>query len=225
MLSKHESKDRRSVDNGARFKNGKDRPQPRMKIGLIADSHVPFGRERPPGYDGPFWSIELPPQVARAFAGVDLILHAGDIFAAKCLDELEHIAPVMAVEYPPSELFSDPRVVALRRVIELEGFSIGLAHELLIPDTGWEVMPGAIGARYPRERLLSSILAGVFGTPVDIVVFGDTHHAMVEEHHGMLFVNPGSPTLPKQLVKLGTVGILELTPAGREARILDLADF
>ena len=46
---------------------------------------------------------------------------------------------------------------------------------------------------------------------------------MVETHQGILLVNPGSPTLPRQVRKLGTVAILELTPEGREARIIDLA--
>ena len=46
---------------------------------------------------------------------------------------------------------------------------------------------------------------------------------MVETHQGILFVNPGSPTLPNQLRKLGTVGILELTSELRSARIVDLA--
>lgn len=184
-----------------------------MKIGLISDSHIPStGRE-------------LPPQVARAFAGVDLILHAGDIFLAECLDELERTAPVTAVEYPPSPVLRDPRVVALRRVIELEGHSIGLTHDLTIPGMGWEVMPGAIAAKFPPERSLPAVLASLFGQPVGIVVFGDTHHPVLEEHQGILFVNPGSPTLPRQMVKLGTVGILEVTSIGRKARIVELSDY
>lgn len=184
-----------------------------MKIGLISDSHIPsMGRE-------------LPPQVARAFAGVDHIFHAGDIFMPECLDELERIAPVTAVEYPPSSILDDSRVTALQRVIELEGYAIGLVHVLTIPATGWEVMPGAIAKRIGLEQPLPALIAQVFGRPVDIVVFGDTHYPLVEEHQGILFVNAGSPTLPRQLVKLGTVGILELTATGRQATIVDLAAY
>jgi predicted phosphodiesterase len=54
------------------------------------------------------------------------------------------------------------------------------------------------------------------------VVFGYTHEAMVETHQGVLFVNPGSPSLVKQSRRLGTVAILEITPESRAAWIIDL---
>lgn len=182
-----------------------------MKIGLISDTHLPsMGREPPP-------------QVARAFAGVDLIFHAGDIYSPACLDWLERIAPVIAVELGPAPAIGDPRV-AERRVIEREGYAIGLVHDLVIRGVGWEVVPGIMAEKFPAAWCLSAILEGVFGRPVDTVVFGHTHVSMVETHQGILLVNPGSPTLPKQVRRLGTVGILELTPAGREARIVDLAE-
>ena len=45
---------------------------------------------------------------------------------------------------------------------------------------------------------------------------------MVESHQGVLLVNSGSPTLPRQSRRLGSVGILELTPEGASARIIEL---
>ena len=180
-----------------------------MKTGLISDTHLPsMGREPPP-------------QVARAFEEVDLILHAGDIYIAACLDWLQHIAPVLAVEMSPAPVMSDPRVEE-KRVIQVEGHSIGLVHDLLIQGVGSEVMPGMIAARFPSELSLPAVLEDFFGRPVDTVVFGHTHVPMVETHQGVLLVNPGSPTLPNQTRKLGTVAILELTPTSREARIVDL---
>ncbi len=57
-----------------------------MLIGLISDTHIP-------------WAVkELPPEVGEAFRGVDLILHAGDIYSHAVLDELERIAPVLAAK-------------------------------------------------------------------------------------------------------------------------------
>ena len=38
-------------------------------------------------------------------------------------------------------------------------------------------------------------------------------------------VNPGSPSLPKQLRRLGQVAILELGPTHKSAGILDLSTF
>ena len=182
-----------------------------MKIGLISDTHSPaMGREPPP-------------QVARVLEGVDLILHAGDIYSSDCLDSLELIAPVLAVEVSPAPVIGDHRV-AERRVIPVEGYSVGLVHDLLIKGLeGGELVPGIMGARYPSERSLPAELEDFFGRPVNTVVFGHTHVSMVETHQGILFVNPGSPTLPNQLRKLGTVGILELTSELRSARIVDLA--
>lgn len=46
---------------------------------------------------------------------------------------------------------------------------------------------------------------------------------MIEEHDGVLLVNPGSPNLVRQEIGLGTVAILDITPGTREARVIDLA--
>ncbi|MBE3577897.1 MAG: metallophosphoesterase family protein [Limnochordales bacterium] len=56
-----------------------------MRIGVISDTHVPV-RAR-----------ALPGEVFRIFAGVDLILHAGDLVALDVLEELQATAPVLAV--------------------------------------------------------------------------------------------------------------------------------
>ena len=88
---------------------------------------------------------------------------------------------------------------------------------------GDDVIPGVIWRAFPPGESLPNTLQGIFGKPVDIVVFGYTHEAMVETHQGVLFVNPGSPSLVKQNIRLGTVAILEVTPESRTARIIDLA--
>ena len=93
-----------------------------MKVGLISDTHNPSVGKIPP------------PEVAIAFQGVDAILHAGDIYVPACLDWLEAIAPVYAVELGADAHFKeDPRVVDKRRVVHLEGHTIGLTHDLLVP--------------------------------------------------------------------------------------------
>ena len=48
-----------------------------MLIGLISDTHIPEA------------ASELPPQVYKAFRGVDLILHGGDMHVIDVLDWLE----------------------------------------------------------------------------------------------------------------------------------------
>ena len=41
----------------------------------------------------------------------------------------------------------------------------------------------------------------------------------------ILFLNPGSPTLPKQIRRLGSVAILELSPGRKQAEIVELSTF
>lgn len=181
-----------------------------MRIGVISDTHLPaLGKE--PG-----------PEVMQAFAGVEMILHAGDIYSSECLDALEQIAPVVAVEVPPAPVIGDPRV-SFKRVVSIEGHSIGLVHDLTIDGlVGGEVVPGILPDRFESERTLSQVVADFFEEPVDTVVFGHTHISLVERHDGVLFVNPGSPTLPRQIRRLGDVAILELVDGVANAEIIDL---
>ena len=52
----------------------------RLRAGVVADTH---------GF--------LDPRVPQLYAGVDLILHAGDVGDASILEDLSHVAPVIAV--------------------------------------------------------------------------------------------------------------------------------
>lgn len=184
-----------------------------MKIGVISDTHTPSVSREPPR------------EVIRAFEGVDLILHAGDIYIPSCLDWLERIAPVKAVELGARMHFSMDDRVAEKQVIELEAYTIGMVHDLLLPGMPNEVRPGVIEREFPPNLRLSDSVETFFGAPVDIVVFGHTHQAVVESHQGILLVNPGSPSLPMQIYRLGQVVLLELAPDKLDARIINLADF
>ena len=167
------------------------------KIGLISDTHIPRNADA------------IPPQVKTALAGVDRILHGGDIYIAKVLDELEVIAPVLAVrgngEADPSE---DPRVKDSHR-LAVEGLVVGVTHHLDYPESPW-------------MRSFEKTMDVEFGGPVDVIVFGSSHNPMIETYKGVLLVNPGSPTLPMGCHGLGTVGVLEIDQGKAEARIIDL---
>lgn len=181
-----------------------------MKIGLISDTHIPSA--------GP----EPPQEVLKAFEGVDLILHAGHVNVASCLEWLGQLAPVRSTESWLEGTGETPTRNGRVEVLELEGHTVGMAHELILRSLGDDVLPGSIG-RSPRVRdSLAASLQEIFGKPVDVVVFGYTHEAMVERHDGVLLVNPGSPSLVRQQVKLGTVAILELGAGKCEAQIIDL---
>jgi len=168
-----------------------------MLIGLISDTHVCV-----PGYRnniGQLCASELPPQIKEVFHGVDLILHAGDVYTIPILDELERIAPVLVSEGDddPFEIANDKRV-KWRHVITVEGVTIWLAHQYEI--WSWD------------EHDKSP----------DVIVFGHTHKAMLENHGGILRINPGSPTFPRYKYELGTVGLLTVNSGKAEAQIIQL---
>ncbi len=186
-----------------------------MRVGVISDTH------------NPSVGAEPPPEVAIAFRSVDVILHAGDIYVPACLDWLEKLAPVDAVELEADAQFKgDSRVVNKTRVLHLEGHDIGMTHDLLVPGMAQEITEySPLSKHFPQDANLSTALETIFDAAVDIVIFGHTHHAVVEDFQGILMVNPGSPSLPKQLRRLGQVAILELEPNHKRAEILELSTF
>jgi hypothetical protein len=120
-------------------------------IGLISDTH---GLVRASVFD--------------ALAGVELILHAGDV-GDGVLEELEAIAPVRAV-YGNTDA-PDPRLDAAIEMT-LDGVSIHVSH-------GHEL------GRPTPERLLGAYAA-------DVIVYGHTHKQLVTRADGRLVVNPGA---------------------------------
>lgn len=180
-----------------------------MKIGLISDTHIPSMGPEPPA------------EVITAFEGVDLIIHAGDVYTEDCIQWLERIAPVKAATsgFAPG-VEAAPRLV-IPIVVEAEGHTIGVVHKLDLIAYPDDVYPGTL-ARYPASKDLTAELDDIFGTRVDIVVMGYTHEVMIETHNDILFINPGSPTMVGQIMKTGHVAVLDLTPDTAEARIIDL---
>ena len=169
------------------------------RIGLIADTHIPRDAKM------------LPPHVKEAFKDVDLILHAGDIYFSEILDELETIAPVLAARGNGDGKFPQDHRVNENHVLHIAGLNLGLTHAVDYPGS----------SQYPFEKVMER----KFGKRMDIIVFGDTHVALVERYHGILLVNPGSPTVPNGRFELGTVALLEITGNNAEARIVQLSEF
>jgi len=168
-------------------------------IGLIGDTHYPEA--------GPLWD-----EAYAALRGVDLILHAGDLHVVDVLDWLERRcdAPVLAVRGNGDDggggrpvCPDDPRLKPAQ-ALTVEDVRIGLVHDATLPE-------------WPPHRTLESIMRHHFGGPVDVLVHGDTHVAAVEDLRGVMLVNPGSPTFPRNLTRrLGTVAFLDVR--GRDAR-------
>ena len=174
-----------------------------LRIGLISDTHIPEARRT-------LWD-----EVYDGFAGVDLILHAGDMHDVVVLDWLGRVAPVIGVRGNGDDGTSGRPVapndarLAYNQVLTVDGLRIGMTHDFLNFD-----LPGAtIEERMQRH----------FEGAVHIVVAGDTHVPLVQTLHGVLIVNSGSPTYPRNLnTQLGTIGFLEIAEGRVDAWIEQL---
>lgn len=155
-----------------------------MRVGLVSDTHG-----------------LLRDSVPRALAGVDLILHAGDVGGDAILDALALVAPVHAV-YGNTDSPDDPR---LSRSIDLvlEGVAIHLSH-------GHEV------GRPTPERLLAAYDA-------DVIVYGHTHIPLVHRADSRLVVNPGAAG-PRRFRLQPSLAVLTLESGGADVQSVPLDD-
>ncbi len=169
-----------------------------MLIGLISDTHIPNHAQ------------ELPVQLKEVFRGVDLILHAGDIYNIATLDELEGIAPIIAAEGDddPYSTANDRRVKP-RHFLTKDGVTIWLVHN------SWDAWPF-----HPKQGL--SRLSPPQENPPDVLVFGHTHESRLDKTDGVLLISPGSATFPHYKHEVGTVGLLTINSGKAEAQIIQL---
>src|SRR5438105_2971898 len=149
-------------------------------IGLISDTHG-----------------MLRPAVHHAFAGVDVILHAGDVGGSEILDELRLIAPVHAVSGN-----TDPAGLYMEQLeITFGGLRVHVSH-------GHE-----LGAPTPRKLAVAY--------DADVIVYGHTHQQMLSTIDKRLLVNPGSAG-PRRFRLNPSVALLRIDAGRPEVRIIDI---
>jgi putative phosphoesterase len=129
-----------------------------MKIGVISDTHAT-------SFD------QLPDQILRTLAEVDLIIHTGDFVARDVLDGLKRLGEVEAVagNMDSEEL---KRILPEKETLVIGGKRVGIIH-------GW-------GSPYG----IDDRVGGMFDD-VDIIVYGHSHYSQNEVKKGILFFNPG----------------------------------
>jgi putative phosphoesterase len=177
-----------------------------MHIGLVSDSHIAWPHQS--------W----PSQIKDKLRGVDLILHAGDIWIPWVLDELESVAPVLAAQGDDDleEDVGNDKRLAKRQVLSYEGVSLWVQH----------IKPryGQIDPSYQTNyyNTFNRHFQEEVSNPPDVIVFGHTHFAEIEQFKSTLLVNPGSPTMPNYMPQLGTVGLLTLKDGKIDAKIIPL---
>src|SRR5262245_6968572 len=131
----------------------------------------------------------MPAKVFEVFAGVDLILHAGDVNARSTLDALARVAPVQAVRGDHDRELSDlPRV----RELTVDGLRIVLVHGergrwIEEPETFlWTITLGWFRPHTDLPRTLRRRFPNA-----DVIVYGHTHRADARMIDGTLVFNPG----------------------------------
>jgi uncharacterized protein len=152
-----------------------------MKIGVVSDTHG-----------------LLRPEVLPALAGVERILHLGDVGKASILDELATVAPVTAIRGnvdnsgPCSQLPETD-------VVHIEDQYIYMLHDL--------------------NTLRLDPAAAKFAA----VLSGHTHVPKTFRHKGVLYFNPGSCG-PRRFELPVTIGLLTIDEDGElEAQIVPLS--
>ena len=118
-----------------------------MLIGVISDTH---------GY--------VDPRLAATFAGVDAIVHAGDVGGMHVLDALRAMAPLYAV-YGNNDEKLGGLGLRLHEDFDLDGVRFHLVHQL------------------PHARPDDA---------TKVVVFGHSHRTLIEQRGDTPYVNPGA---------------------------------
>lgn len=151
-------------------------------IGVISDTH---GLVRP--------------DVHTALAGVELILHAGDVGGDDVLAELALIAPVRAV-------FGNTDPPGLPGLVD--AIDISIANVRIHVSHGHEL--GSPTAKKLLERYAA-----------DVVVYGHTHRPLIARAEGRLVLNPGAAG-PRRFDIMPSVARLTIVEGVAEAELLAL---
>lgn len=177
-------------------------------IGLVSDTHLPQRRRA------------LPPTLAEIMAGVDMLLHAGDVGELRVLDALSAIAPVVAV-HGNDDTAEAQRELPEELVVTAGGRRILLWHSHH-PERAEELRLRQDDAWAPK---LDRIRRRSRRAGATIAVFGHMHVPLQQEEDGILLVNPGALASgnPYTRQSIQTVALLFLRDDGAAAvRHLDV---
>jgi putative phosphoesterase len=151
-----------------------------LRIGVISDTHG-----------------LLRPEAEQRLAGVDHIIHAGDIGRLEIIDRLRAIAPVTAIRGNVDK-GALARIFRDTETVRLGGRAIYILHD--IHDLQFD----------PASR------------GIDVVVSGHSHTPLIETKSGVLYLNPGSAG-PRRFNLPITLATLDLTAGGASALLHHLA--
>jgi putative phosphoesterase len=159
-----------------------------LLVAVLSDTHMPKGE------------LRLPEECARAIAGADLAIHAGDISAAAVLREIEAIGPPVVAVHGNVDEPALREELAESIELDVDGRTVAMVHDA-----------GPAKGRAERLRLRFP--------EADAVVFGHSHLPLHERLSGFQIFNPGSPTERRRSPEK-SMGLLTVTAAALEFRHL-----
>jgi putative phosphoesterase len=162
------------------------------KIGLISDTHIPTRAKK------------IPLRVFDVFQNLDFIIHAGDLVSFEVIEELEQLAPVLAVHGNMDEVNVREKLPEMNE-LTFDQWRIGVTHD-----------PGALFGRSKMREIAKE-------NKFDVLVYGHTHHQSIIWADNGLFINPGSPTHPLlPFITKPTIAILIFSQKKVEPEIVSL---
>lgn len=151
-----------------------------MRIGVVSDTHV-TGEDQ-----------ALPSAMIKAFKGVDLIVHAGDIVGMDTLEQLRSIGPEVKAVAGNMDSEAVKSALPQKEVFLAGKFKIAVMH-------GWG----------PPAALPELVLKELGGEKPDIIIFGHSHSPFNEKLSGILLFNPGS-AMDRVYADYNSYGIIEI---------------
>jgi len=138
----------------------------------------------------------LQPAAIKALKGTDLIIHAGDVGKPEVLESLQDIAPVIAVR-GNMDIGDWIDELPETKFVEVGSLLLYVIHDIYKLDIK------------PDEARVSAVISG------------HSHRPSLENHNGVLFLNPGSATLPR-FNNPASVALLQVKEKSLSAQFLKL---
>ncbi len=160
------------------------------RIGVIADTHIPRRGK------------VLPQTLLEELAGVNMIIHAGDLCRDYVIYELEEIAPVFAVLGNNDDEYLES-LLPVKRILQVEACNIGVIHGHNFSGT----------AAANAEKAFR-------GEQVNCVVFGHSHIPVNKHIDNILYFNPGS-AMDKRRQEKFTYGIISVSGSDIAGEIIE----
>lgn len=168
-----------------------------LVVGVISDTHD-----------------HLYPEVKALLKGVDQIIHAGDVCSPAILAELRSLAPLP--------------LIVVRGNCDVGAWAADIPVRAEFELGGRRILVGHVGTALRREAVTRAArpvgTAGDGGSamigaadPVDIVIFGHSHQALVEQKDGVLHLNPGAAG-PRRYGRPRTMAFLRIPLGGAAPR-------